>query len=390
MIKYNRMLYLGAWLAVLLCGLWGGGALAPILLFLMLLLPVFSGIRLYLSMDGLIVSMEGEHSCHAGQPMELRLKMQYTFWRPVGKVWLSVYGENHVLGTTSTESYLLELGAKRQQEYHIALDTDTCGGKSVYIKEMLCYDLLGLFSRHKKIEEGYSYLVYPYEAQMYVTLYRRSEREQPGELYDGRKSGTDVSEVFGLRAYQEGDPLQSIHWKLSSKMKELIVREFGRPVNYHTLLLLSPSFCYGERKVEEPVVSSVFDLGVSLSRALLNQNMAHFVGYLSGNRVCCLPVDSLHSYEEMLLKLMHNSVQKNGDETLLSFLHQQLYRQYTKVVYIAGAVEEAVAGNLSVLVDVTVLLATEGASGYLTENKSYTVIGIPIEQIRSGEHIIPL
>lgn len=73
----------------------------------------------------------------------------------------------------------------------------------------------------------------PYEARMYVELNRNVEWEQTGDIYDGKKSGTDVSEVFGLREYREGDTLQSIHWKLSGKMHQLIVREFGRPVNYH-------------------------------------------------------------------------------------------------------------------------------------------------------------
>ena len=100
--------------------------------------------------------------------------------------------------------------------------------------------------------------------------------------------------------------------------------------------------------------------------------------------------DSLHSYEEMLLTLMHHPVQKIGDETLLSFISQQMYRQYTKVVYVTGAVNEMAAQNLSVLADLTVLLAAEGQSGYLVENAGYTLVRIAIEKIRKTEHSIPI
>lgn len=196
--------------------------------------------------------------------------------------------------------------------------------------------------------------------------------------------------MFGLREYREGDPLQSIHWKLSGKMNQLIVREFGRPVNYHTMILISPARSNGNQDISEAGINAVFDLGVSLSRALLNQNMAHFTGYLSGSGLCCLPVDSLHSYEDMLLNLMNHPVQKNGDETLMSFLDQQLYRQYTKVVYVTAGVNEAAAQNLSVLADLTILEATEGPSGYQTGSGGYTVVGISIENIRKKEHIVPL
>ena len=173
-------------------------------------------------------------------------------------------------------------------------------------------------------------------------------------------------------------------------MNQLIVREFGRPVNYHTLILLSPAFSYGEKEVSEETANAVFDLGLSLSQALLNQSLAHFVGYLSGGELHCIPVDSLHSYEEMLFNLMGYPVQKDGDDTLFSFLDQQLYRQYTKVVYVTGAVNEMAARNLSVLVDLTVLQAVQGDSGYLSGSAGYTVVGVSIETLRNIEHVIPL
>ncbi|MEY8339023.1 DUF58 domain-containing protein [Lachnospiraceae bacterium 62-35] len=389
-MKKYRIVYLMALIAVLLCGLWGGGRLAPVLLILLIVLPVLSGTRLYLSAGGLLLSLTGEHSCRSGQQMRLKLKVEHPLLRPAGNVRIDMVCENHIFGTKKEESYLLGLGRGQKHEYEILLDTAACGGRAIRVQRVICYDLLGLFSCSVPIEEEFACTVYPYEARMYVSMQTHRNREQPGDIYDGRKSGTDVSEVFGLREYREGDSLQSIHWKLSGKMRQLIVREFGRPVNYHTLLLLSPSFYYGKQKAGEAVISSVFDLGISLSHALLNQNIAHFVGYLSGSELCCIPVDSLHSYEGMLLQLMNHPIQKNGDETLLSFINQQLYRQYTKVVYVTGAVNEAAAQNLSVLSDLTVLQAVEGSSEYLTGRGSYTVVGVSIENIRSKEHIIPL
>jgi len=94
--------------------------------------------------------------------------------------------------------------------------------------------------------------------------------------------------------------------------------------------------------------------------------------------------------QEELLGLMDHPLQKNGDEVLLSFLDRQLYRQYTKVVYVAGAVHEAVAGTLSGLVDFSVLLASENSASYLSGNGGYTTVGLPVGQLRSGEFVIPL
>lgn len=388
MMKTYRMVYLLVTAAVLFCGLWGGTALAPVLFAVLAVLPVLSVCGLYLSVSGLSLSVSGNRSCRCGQQIKIKLNINTPFFRPAGKVQINLTEENHVFCTKKEMSCWLELSRGKQHEFAFSPDTSVCGTRIIRIQEMVCYDLLGLFSCRKPVSEEFTCIVYPYEAQLYISLNKNREKEQPGDIYDGKKSGTDVSEVFGLREYKEGDSLQSIHWKLSGKMGQLIVREFGRPVNYHTLLLLAPALHYGSQEFSEHIVSAVFDLGVSVSRALLNQNMAHFVGCGFGGELVCISVDSLHSYEEMLLKLMHYPVQKNGDDLLFSFISQQLYRQYTKVVYVTGAVNEKAAQNLSVLVDLTVIQASDGPSGYLMGDDGYTVIRVSTEHIRNIEHLV--
>lgn len=388
-MKSGRILYAAAAAAVLFCGLWGGSESALLLSVFLMLLPVFSGVGLYGFLKGAELSLSGEHSSSSGQTLLLKLKLAYRFPCLIGDIRVCIVSENRVFCTRREESCLLLPARRQQRVYDIALNTAVCGEKVLWIDRIVCQDVLGLFSRERSVGERFAYIVYPYEAQMYVSLQKHKEREQPGDIYDGRKSGTDVSEVFGLREYREGDPLQSIHWKLSGKMKQLIVREFGRPVNYHTLVLLAPGIRYGAYEASEQAVSGVFDLGISLSRALLNQNMAHFTGYLSEGEICCIPVDSLNSYEKMIVELMKHPVQRDGSETLSAFMEQQLYRKYTKVVYVTAGTVDASARNLSVMADLTILQVTEGPSGYLAEGHGCEVIGISIEEIRSKEHIIP-
>lgn len=389
-MKKYRIIYGIVMAAVFFCGLWGGTALALFLTGWLAVLLLLSGMGLYFGAGRLHIFLAGERTCRSGQAAELKLMVVSPRWYPAGDIQVRLREENHVFGTIRESVYVLELGRGNQHEYSISLDTTVCGTRYFYLDEMVAYDLLKLFSRRRAREESFVHTVYPYEAQMYISLQRHREREQPGDMYDGKKSGTDISEVFGLREYREGDPLQSIHWKLSGKMRQLIVREFGRPVNYHTLLLLSPALRYGKREVLASVASAVFDLGVSMSRALLNQNMAHFVGYCSGGELFCIPVDSANSYEEMLMKLMHCPMQRNGEETMLSFMNQQMYRQYTKVVYVTGLVDEAAAQNLAVLADLTILQAADGHPAYLTSGPGYTVVRVSTENIRKMEHSIPI
>ncbi len=59
---------------------------------------------------------------------------------------------------------------------------------------------------------------------------------------DGRalpnRSGEDVTSPEDTRAWREGDPFKRIHWKLSSRSRELIVRRFEIPAPPDTLILM--------------------------------------------------------------------------------------------------------------------------------------------------------
>ena len=50
------------------------------------------------------------------------------------------------------------------------------------------------------------------------------------EVYDDKTGGAAVSEVFQIRSFQPGDKIQNIHWKLSAKEDELMVRENSLPM----------------------------------------------------------------------------------------------------------------------------------------------------------------
>ncbi|MCI8630994.1 MAG: DUF58 domain-containing protein [Firmicutes bacterium] len=389
-MKKYRIVYLVSTILILLCGLFGGVKSAPVILAVMAVLPILSGAGFYISLRGISLSLEGGGFCRSGQDMNIKLILKCPRPCAVGNIKADIVCRNNVFNTEKEMPYMLELGRGRRHEYSVPLDTNICGLRTIKIREMICYDFLGLFSHIKPLREEVTCIVYPYEAKMYVEFRKNTEREQPGDIYDGKKSGTDVSEVFGLREYAEGDSLQSIHWKLSGKMNKLIVREFGRPVNYHTLVLLSPSFLYSSIEVEEKTVNGVFDLGVSLSHALLNQNIAHFVGCFDGGEIHCIPVDSPASYENMLINLMNRPLQKNGDDTMIAFIDRQMHRQYTKVLYVAGGINEKIAQNLSEMIDLTVIQAAEGGSVHFAGGRAYESVGIPIENIRKAEYVIPL
>ena len=60
------------------------------------------------------------------------------------------------------------------------------------------------------------------------------------EIYDDFHPGDDPSEIFGVREFRAGDKMQSIHWKLSAKSDDLLVRENSQPKACPLVFLLEP------------------------------------------------------------------------------------------------------------------------------------------------------
>ena len=47
----------------------------------------------------------------------------------------------------------------------------------------------------------------------------------------------DQSEMYDVREYIPGDDIRSVHWKLSSKVDQLLLRQASDPTHYHVVLL---------------------------------------------------------------------------------------------------------------------------------------------------------
>ena len=86
------------------------------------------------------------------------------------------------------------------------------------------------------------------------------------------RPGDDFSETQAIRPYVPGDPVRRIHWKLSAKMGQTLLREIGAPQTGGLLLALAVDFEHAPDALEASLVGLL-----SASQALLEQGIAHRV-----------------------------------------------------------------------------------------------------------------
>lgn len=117
------------------------------------------------------------------------------------------------------------------------LPTDHCGGLQAELHKPRVCDYLGLFRFRVRKTIGQNFLVMPEPAQMEVppdlTRYL-AQRWRP-------KPGGGYAENHEIRQFHPGDNLNQIHWKLSAKVGDLMLREPMEPER--GLMLLTLDLC---------------------------------------------------------------------------------------------------------------------------------------------------
>jgi len=110
-----------------------------------------------------------------------------------------------------------------------------CGALQICIEDITFHDPLGLFTRKIKTSTTQNVMVPPTGHAMEIAVLDNAFDPESNE-FSTTKPGYDVSETYAIREYTPGDPIRSIHWKLSEKQDKTMVREFGLPISNATLL----------------------------------------------------------------------------------------------------------------------------------------------------------
>lgn len=241
---------------------------------------------------------------------------------------------------TSENIVQFSLGAHRSLTLQPILRMTRCGREDISIRRVDICDLLGLFSIPVPPQNGGSSAVSIYVLPELQT--RSIHTEDAADLgldsatYSTQKPGSDPSEVFQLRDYREGDPRHSVHWKLSSRLGRLIVRDFGLPLNpsMHFLLEL-------REDANSEAAESMIGAALAFSEYLMAREITHFVSWLGeGGLLRTISVTGAGSLAAVLHDLLALPAQANWS-SLERFSLQAAPQSETHLVYlIAGTLNQ--------------------------------------------------
>lgn len=164
------------------------------------------------------------------------------------------------------------LGGRTSETVSLNFLPKHCGAVSVSIKSVRLRDLMGLTSVRKKIGFSTQITVLPAVLPVSAAIESNYVYSAESNVFSREKPGDDPSEIFMLREYRDGDRHNLIHWKLSGRSENFIVRELSKPVGSRILIAADTGSCNSAEGADR-----VLDAAFSLSCSLAERGIAHIL-----------------------------------------------------------------------------------------------------------------
>lgn len=237
----SRLTYLAVVLGALTFYFCFNGYISTYVMIMVLILPFFSLLLSLPALFGIRAELSAPTSAArkgTALPVRITLKNRSPFLSGKGSVLLTF--QNTLTGEEEKEQIFFMAGRQPLNLSH-TLQSPTCGQVLCSLSRGRLSDYMGLFSLPLRISQKSSVLFYPTVYEPVLFTEQTAMPDSEGERYSQTASGNDPSELFDLREYREGDKISRIHWKLSQKSEEMLVKDFGLPLSDQLLFLLEPN-----------------------------------------------------------------------------------------------------------------------------------------------------
>lgn len=166
------------------------------------------------------------------------------------------------------------IGARASETFVFNISAAHCGTAEVYIKRVLLRDYLRIFAIPVKVSAAGKCISLPVIYPIQASVESSPVSADDGTAFSSYKSGDDPSEIFTLREYREGDSNNRIHWKLSSRTDDFIVKELSLPIGSSILIVTDFLECKNASSVDK-----ILDVAFSVSSFLTEYGMSHSLAY---------------------------------------------------------------------------------------------------------------
>lgn len=196
---------------------------------------------------------------------------------PLNRIMIPIQYVNEVTGIKNQKMVELALDQNSIQKICIDLQSNHCGNIKVTINKIVLFDFLHLWKKKMKLSLRTVITVVPHIHEGCLDIVNRvynKDANFESEKYSKEKRGEDASEVFEIRDYRRGDKPNRIHWKLSQKLDQVMIKEFSDPLKDSFVFILYP-FCKENGEPRLALMDGFLESVLTLSNAFLVEEKPH-------------------------------------------------------------------------------------------------------------------
>jgi uncharacterized protein (DUF58 family) len=281
-------------------------------------------------------------------PISIQIKNPSIF--PIAKLKIYLSYKNGFSSVCYKKDFTVSLDGRTKTTVICNLMSEYTGNLEITLKGIRIYDYLKLFSLKKKNQGVLKVAVLPNFYELPENdISNNQMRMIESDYYSQAKSGDDPSEVFAIREYREGDRLQRIHWKLSRKQDQLMIKEFSDPLNCSVLLFVNLNI--PKEKDLLSFMDAILESALSLSYSLLVKGQMHYFAWFDEGHGACkrIRVGKEKDLFEAVDGLLQAKPYSEFTDASLAYLAEHPNEQYTNLFYVTGEVSEQRLDSLAII-----------------------------------------
>lgn len=241
------------------------GGVAFSILAASVIVPVVMGVINIINSSFLSVSFTAPGNVRKNERGVCTVEVKNRSYLPAPRVCCHVMTSNMLTGETGELKVNVSVGSKRKKPARITLESEHCGEIKLWVEKTVSYDCFGLFGKKLRFTSQAVMTIIPDTFYPEVKISTDAARPDDDEVYSNTKAGWDFSDVFQIREYADGDSMKQIHWKLTQKFDELIVKDPGLPLVRSVLILWDKT---ANKDVSPEDADAMAEVMVSICQAL--------------------------------------------------------------------------------------------------------------------------
>lgn len=214
------------------------------------------------------------------EELKITLQVENTSKFPIVYAKILMNVRNIITGVEENIKIPFSIIPKRSKNFNFFIGDKRCGMLKVKVEKIIFSDILGLIKKEVMKEKEIESVIMPGFEELDIANDAADKYDMESFKYSQYNRGNDSSETFGIVPYKKGNDIKSIHWKLSAKTDEIMVREYGMPIDDKLIILIDKKI-YDSFFLDADSRSYAAEFALSLSYTMAKRGITHYVGWFN-------------------------------------------------------------------------------------------------------------